>query len=279
MTILVVGLGLIGGSLAKALAQYTGHEIWGLDRDELAVQAALAEGTLARGASLEDLSAADLTFVCLHPRDTIRFLTGYAGCFRTGAMVADVCGVKSAVVEAAHPALKAAGVRYVGCHPMAGREFSGFAYAQADLFQGASFIMTPVEGTDPEAERMLEHLARAVGFGKVVRTTPQHHDRVIAFSSQLAHVVSSAFVKSPTLQDRGGFSAGSFQDMTRVARMNAGMWTELFLANAPALGEELDLLIHSLTEYRQVLAAGDEAGLHALLEEGNRLKIASERSQ
>ena len=279
MTILVVGLGLIGGSLAKALAQCTGHEIWGLDRDSLAVQAALEEGTLARGASLEDLGAADVTLVCLHPRDTIHFLTGHAGRFRPGALVADVCGVKSAVVEAAHTVLQAAGVRYVGCHPMAGREFSGFAYAQADLFQGASFIMTPVEGTDPEAERVLEHLARAVGFGQVVRTTPQHHDRVIAFSSQLAHVVSSAFVKSPMLQDRSGFSAGSFQDMTRVARMNAGMWTELFLANAPALGEELDHLIHALTEYREALAAGDEAGLHALLEEGNRLKIASERSQ
>ena len=278
MTILVVGLGLIGGSLAKALARCTGHEIWGLDRDEVAAQAALEEGTLARIAGAGDLGAADLTLVCLHPRDTIRFLTDHAGDFKPGSIAADVCGVKTAVVEVAHPALQAAGVRYVGCHPMAGREFSGFAYAQADLFQGASFIMTPVEGTDPEAERTLEHLARAVGFGQVVRTTPQHHDRVIAFSSQLAHVVSSAFVKSPMLQDKSGFSAGSFQDMTRVARMNAGMWTELFLANAPALGEELDHLIRSLTEYREALASGDEAGLRALREEGNRLKIASERS-
>jgi len=277
MKILVAGLGLIGGSLAKALSQYTDHEIWGLDQDAGAVTAALEEGTISRRAGKADLHEADLTWVCLHPRATNNFLKEHADDFRPGAVVVDVCGVKTSVVYPAHEALSARGVRFVGCHPMAGREYSGFAYASADLFQGASFIMTPVEGTDAEATNMLDGLVRALGFGKVVRTTPEHHDRVIAFSSQLAHVVSNAFVKSPMLQDRSGFSAGSFQDLTRVARMNAGMWTELFLANAPALELELNHIIDSLTQYRDALAAGDEDHLYDLLEEGNRLKIASEK--
>ena len=272
---LVVGLGLIGGSLAKALSGQAGQEVWGIDTSRKTLDAALAEDAITKAADISDLGSADITWVCLHPRQARDFMIDHTACFKTNSIVTDVCGVKEYLVYPAHQARQARDVRYVGSHPMAGREFSGYAYAQGDLFKGASFILTPIEGTDHEAVDCLRKLADIIGFGQVVVTTPEHHDQVIAFSSQLAHVVSNAYVKSPMLQDEGGFSAGSFQDMTRVARLNADMWTDLFLTNGPALCRELDGLIDHLRQYREAIAQGDNENLHRLLEEGNALKLKS----
>ncbi|MGI5896571.1 MAG: prephenate dehydrogenase [Oscillospiraceae bacterium] len=272
MNIAVIGLGLIGASFCKALTVKTGHRIFGIDIQPETVQKAEKLGMIERGIAPSELVAMDLTIVALYPEDTIRFLLEHAGQFRRGSIVIDACGVKAKVVRAVEPAMMDAGVRYVGAHPMAGREFSGIDYATADLYSGASFILTPTKYTDPAAIEILSALALELGFGKTVVATPEEHDRVIAYTSQLAHVVSNAYIKSPTLKQESGFSAGSFKDLTRVAKCNPGMWTSLFLDNREALLDEIDTILQHLAEYRQALADKDADALFSLLKDGNDRK-------
>ena len=275
MQIAVVGLGLIGGSFCKSIKKYTSHTCWGLDEDEFILQQADMEGAIDGVITAQQLGQADLIIVCLHPQTAIDFLLRYKEQFRPGSVVMDTCGVKQAIVDAVEGPLKERGVHFLGAHPMAGREFSGYDHALADLYQGASFIVTPGENLPPEVLAMVEELAKALGFAQVVKTTPEIHDQTIAFTSQLAHVVSNAYIKSPTLQNESGFSAGSFLDLTRVAKLNEKMWTELFLMNKEALLFELDNLIGHLEEYRQTLAEGDQRTLQQLLKDGRLLKEES----
>ncbi|PWL72559.1 MAG: prephenate dehydrogenase/arogenate dehydrogenase family protein [Clostridiales bacterium] len=272
MNIAVVGLGLIGASFCKALTVKTGHRIFGIDIQPETVQKAEKLGMIECGIDSSELKSMDLTIIALYPEDAIRFLMEHTGQFRRGSIVIDVCGVKAKVVRAVEPAMMDAGVRYVGAHPMAGREFSGIDYATADLYSGASFILTPTEQTDPAAVEILSALALELGFRKTVVATPEEHDQVIAYTSQLAHVVSNAYIKSPTLKQENGFSAGSFKDLTRVAKCNPGMWTSLFLDNRDALLAELDTILLHLTEYRQALANEDADTLFSLLKDGNDRK-------
>ena len=199
--------------------------------------------------------------------------------FKKGGIVIDSCGVKTSIVEAVEAPLKEEGVVFIGCHPMAGREFSGFAYSVDNLFERASFIMTPSDDTAAKTVREISQLAYEIGFAKVVTSTTEEHDRIIAFTSQLAHVVSSAYVKSPSLLKQAGFSAGSFKDLTRVAKLNENMWTELFLMNKQPLVDELDCIIARLTEYRDAINAGDADGLRELLKAGRELKELSNNQQ
>lgn len=277
MKIQVVGLGLMGGSLCKAIRRYTDHTVLGMDLDEKTLEKALEQGAIHEIGTAETLSEADLAIVCLYPEGTIRFLLDNGERFRKGGLVCDICGVKSAVVKAASGPLNRLGVRFVGCHPMAGREFSGFDYARADLFDGASFILTPDEHTDPSAVAELEAFARSIGFGQTVTASPEEHDRIIAATSQLAHVVSNAYMKSPTLQKEAGFSAGSYLDLTRVAKLNEEMWTSLFLLNREALLYEVDTIMEHLSQYRDALNRQDAPGLRELLKEGRLLKEADSR--
>lgn len=275
MTIAVVGLGLIGGSLCKAIKARTAHTCLGLDTDSQTVKQAVKDGAIDRAIDETGLADADLSIVALHPKQTIAFLLSHARQFAPGSMVMDVCGVKRAVVDAVQKPLSDAGVTFIGAHPMAGREFSGFSHAQADLFQNASLILTPDESTPEEALQTIRALASDLGFSRVVRATPDEHDRVIAFTSQLAHVVSSAYIKSPSQQKQRGFSAGSYQDMTRVAYLNEDMWTDLFLMNRGPLVFELDNIIARLTEYRDAILEDDHPRLHALLRDGRQQKEKS----
>ena len=190
----------------------------------------------------------------------------------------DVCGVKAEIVKELHPAAQAAGIRYVGTHPMAGSEFSGFAHASAHLFDRASFIVTPIDETHPQALETVVSLATSMGFARIVTSTPQEHDRIIAFTSQLAHVVSSAYIKSSTLPKQSGFSAGSFQDLTRVAKLNEDMWTSLFFFNRQPLLEELSELIGHLEEFKTALQNEDREGMRSLLRDGRIRKEQSSRS-
>ena len=272
MTVLVVGLGLIGGSFCRCMKKHTDHIVWGLDTNNDTLQHVLGDQVIDRAAEPDDLAVADLVLVCLYPGDTVEFVLRHANRFRKNGIVADACGVKTAVVSAVEPALNARGVRFVGTHPMAGREFSGYAYSRADLFTGASFIVTPTASTCGEAVAVLSQFALSLGFGKVVTASPEEHDRTIAFTSQLAHVVSNAYVKSPTLLRQAGFSAGSFQDLTRVAKLNEGMWSELFLHNRDALLYELDNIIAHLGEYRDALQKDDGPRLRELLRDGRERK-------
>ncbi len=274
MNIIVVGLGLIGGSFCKAIAKYAPeHTCWGMDTDQKTIRQALEQGAIQKEATPQDLHLADLTIVCLHPRQTIAFLREHLQSFAKGSIVTDSCGIKEAVMSL-QPDYLAAGVFFVGAHPMAGREFSGYAYAQENLYQNASFIVTP--GNAPgQAVEQVEALALQLGFGKVVETTAQEHDQIIAYTSQLAHIVSNAYVKSPSLLKERGFSAGSFLDLTRVAKLNEDMWTDLFILNNRPLLEELDTIISHLNQYRNALAAENSEHLKVLLREGRVRKEQS----
>lgn len=274
MKIAVVGLGLIGGSFCKAIKAYTDHICLGVGRDlnSKSVQMALHDDAIDKAIIPEELGEADLSIICLHPQGIIRFIKENLQYFRPGSIVIDAGGVKESIVKEVEHLLQERGVIFIGCHPMAGREFSGYAYSLPDLYKGASIIFTPSEQVPDEAKKTVEQLARDLKFGRVVYTTPQEHDRVIAFTSQLAHVVSSAYIKSPTMRNESGFSAGSFKDLTRVAKLNEDMWTELFLMNQDALLFEVDTIIQSLQEYRDALAAADEEGMRSLLRDGRLLK-------
>lgn len=275
MKIIVVGLGLIGGSFCKAISAKTNHICCGIDRNPETIRAALKDGAIQKEATRQDLSDADLTLVCLHPEQTIAFILEHAKDFKPGSIVSDVCGVKQAVLDAVSEPLKKCGVFYIGTHPMAGREFSGYEYSLATLFHRASFILVRGEAPYPPQEAALKQLADDLGFEKTVISTAQEHDRIIAYTSQLAHIVSNAYVKSPTLHKRVGFSAGSFLDLTRVAKLNESMWTSLFLLNREPLLYEIDQIMEHLEQYRTALKDGDADTLKALLKAGRELKEES----
>lgn len=274
MQIAVVGLGLIGGSFCKAIKAYTHHTCLGVGRDlnSKSVQMALHADAIDKAIIPEQLGAADLSIICLHPQGIIDFILENQQYFRPGSIVIDAGGVKESIVKAVQDVLAARGVIFIGCHPMAGREFSGFAYSQADLYKGASMIFTPVGEIPEEKKKTVEQLMLELKFGRIVYTTPEKHDQTIAFTSQLAHVVSSAYIKSPTVKEESGFSAGSFRDLTRVAKLNEDMWTELFLMNQPALLYEIDTIMAALAEYRDALADGDGERMRSLLRDGRILK-------
>ena len=275
MKVAVVGLGLIGGSICKALKKHTSHTVFGIDTNPDTVRQALDGGAVDSIITPQELGQADLTFLCLYPQAIIDFANDYADVFAPDSIVLDVCGVKADIMAAVTPVLKARGVTFIGTHPMAGREFSGFAYSTAELFDGASFILTPAEGTPQHAIFVVQMLAEQLKFGKIVTATPQDHDRIIAFTSQLAHVVSNAYVKSPSLHLQKGFSAGSFLDLTRVAKLNEDMWSSLFMFNRAPLLFELDTIIHKLTEYKTALEQSDVETLRSLLRDGRILKEES----
>lgn len=274
MKITVVGLGLIGGSFCKALKKYTRHEVFGMDSDESVIEKAVSCGAVDRKA--ETLSESDLTIICLYPETACRFLREHASEFKKGSIVADACGIKAPVVSTGEKALSPFGVSFVGGHPMAGREFSGFGASVPDLFKNASFLITKTPNTNPEAVGIITKIMYGLGFNRVIETTPEEHDRVIAYTSQLAHVVSAAYVKSPTLEKERGFSAGSFQDMTRVARLNEEMWTSLFLENRAPLLEETRELIKNLQKLEKFLDEKDSDGLKAYLKDSRERKEKSD---
>lgn len=272
MVIAIVGLGLIGASFAKAFQKAGEYTVLGIDKNRNVSQKALAQGIVHNIIEPEMLSKADLTLIALYPEDAILFLLRYQNFFKKGSIVVDTCGIKAKVVHAVDLPMKQAGIRYLGTHPMAGREFSGIDYSLSDLYKGASFIITPTCHSDPEAVKTLSDLMLKIGFGKVVTATPEEHDQIIAYTSQLAHVVSNAYVKSPSLKLEKGFSAGSFKDLTRVAKCNPQMWTSLFLDNKDALLSEIDCIIARLSEYRAALHEENSSYLQSLLQDGNDLK-------
>lgn len=275
MNIAVVGLGLIGGSICKALKQNTFHNIMGIDTDKETIAKALEQNAIDEEITPDRLNEASLTIICLYPEAIVDFVKQNADNFKKGTIVADTCGIKEYVVENCTPILEERGVYFVGTHPMAGREFSGFDYSLPDLYKGASYIITPTENTPSLAVDLLSTLASSMGFGKVVISTPEKHDKVIAYTSQLAHVVSNTYVKSPSLLDFNGFSAGSFQDLTRVAKLNEYMWSSLFMCNKKALLEEIDCFIEHFTQYKIAMEKDDIDALRELLKDGRILKEKS----
>ena len=270
MDIGFIGCGLIGGSLIKSLDKNAAHNIHFFDIDPETMKK-VENTTHARFIkSMSELKNLDVVFVCLHPAKTIEFIKSNVSNFKKGAIVSDVCGVKQSIADAIENLLIENGINYVGTHPMAGREFSGFDYAVDNLFENAYFIIAePKNNADISP---LKQIAKDCRFKSIVVTTAKKHDEIIAFTSQLAHVVSNAYIKSPTALLQCGFSAGSFLDMTRVAYLNENMWTELFMMNKESLCTEIQTIINHLGEYKTAMENGDKEKLKSLLKDGRELK-------
>ncbi len=279
MNIGIVGLGLIGGSLAKALRQKTDHHLLGFDQDQAVLDRALAEGVVAEALTDDALPRCDILLLAMRPQAIIQCLTDHAPRLSRHTVVLDCAGTKAKVCTAGQALSRQWGFTFVGGHPMAGTEKMGYAASRPNLFDGASMLVVPGEDYPPRVRTMVEELCREIGFGGVKYTTAQEHDRTIAYTSQLAHVVSSAYIKSPTAQNYVGFSAGSFKDMTRVAFLNEPMWTELFLENRENLLWELRELQGHLSDYIQALEANDWDALEGLLREGRTLKVLSDNRE
>ena len=254
MTVGIRGMGLIGGSFEKAF-RAAGHDVLNL-----------------RDASPADVGSCSLVIVCLPPRMVAPWIRDHASDFADGAFVTDAAGVKGVVCRDLADVARGARWTYIGGHPMAGKEVSGYANSDAALFRGASMVLTPYEWTQPAAVERLKELLAPVGFGRFVVTDPTRHDEMIAYTSQLAHVVSSAYVRDPLAASHVGFSAGSYQDMTRVATVDPDIWTDLFLANREPLDAVLGRLIARLGEYREASRSGDASRLRALLAAGRAAK-------
>ena len=275
MIVGIVGLGLIGGSMAKSIKNRTAHTVYGADLNAETMTMARMCGAMDAPLTAENLPQCDLVLVAIRPGAAVEWVRQNAEHISKSAILVDLCGVKRTVVKAITPIAAEHGFAYIGGHPMAGRERGGFTAATDDLYVGASMILTPDERTDMQLLETLKAFFLDLGFAGLTFSTPEEHDRIIAFTSQLAHIVSSAYVKSPEAQKRRGFSAGSFQDMTRVARLDEDMWTELFLDDADYLTGELEVLVGHLTEYLDALKARDSARLRALLKEGRELKATA----
>lgn len=273
MKIGIVGLGLIGGSIAKAIKQNTGHEVFGTDLQESVILKAQLLEAIDGKLSGDMIGDCDYVILALYPGATVEYMKKHGNGIKEGAVVIDCCGVKSAVCSEIYPIASNQGFSYVGGHPMAGIEFSGFEHSQKTLFKHASMILTPQTDMSIQEMDRLKKFWLSLGFSHVQLSTPEEHDQIIAFTSQLAHVVSSAYVKSPTSLRHKGFSAGSYKDLSRVAKLNETMWTELFLLNRENLTAEIDGMIERLQQYRDAINEGNEKDLWALLHEGTERKV------
>ena len=279
MTIAIVGLGLIGGSLGRAICSKTSDRVYAFDIDEKSMSTGRLLSAYHERLTDKNVGEMDVIIFSLYPDVLERELDSYCNKLKNGCLVVDLCGNKRRVVNQMQGlAEKYPHLEFISAHPMAGREFSGVSHSTTTLFDRASMILVPVKA-DIRTVKWLKEYSLALGFGKVVMSTAQEHDRIIAFTSQLAHLVSSAYVKSDQAQKSGGFSAGSFRDMTRVAKLSPEMWAELTLDNADHLTAELDKFIKHLQEYRDALSSGDKEQLVKLLEDGNRIKIDVEKTR
>ena len=274
----VVGLGLIGGSIARAMAR-GGHEVYAFDLNA-DIETFAAIETTAGTLTDELVPTCELIVLACYPKACVDWLREHADLVSPDAIVIDTGGVKRSICEPCFEIAREAGITFVGCHPMAGTQFSGYAHSRANMFEGAPMVVCPapeVRGVECLAlVDRLEGLLSPCGFEKFTVTTPERHDEVIAYTSQLAHVVSNAYVKSPTLALRQGFAAGSYRDLTRVARLNPRMWCELFLDDADNLSREISTLIDALEQYKGALEDRDAERLTELLAEGDRIKRADE---
>ena len=274
MKIGIVGLGLIGGSLAMSIRKHTEHTVFGYDIDPEVMLRAKAVDAIHDDLTGDMLPGMDIVLVALFPQLCADWIIAHADAFGPKALVIDCAGIKRFVCNQVEPVAAKHSWTYIGGHPMAGREFSGFASARANLFENASMILCPAPEVGIEQREAAKAFFLESGFKSVRFCTPAAHDQMIAYTSQLAHIVSGAYVKNPLSKDHKGFSAGSFLDMTRVARMNEVMWTELFLENNDLLLPAVDDLIMRLNQYRDALASADPEVLMPVLREGRIAKEA-----
>ncbi len=270
-TVGIVGLGLIGGSMAGAY-KAAGWTVLGADRDKTTLGYAKLADIITDELTDVNIAKCDLLMLALYPQATIKWLNENAEKISRSTTVIDLCGIKQSVCEVGFRKAEEHGFLFVGGHPMAGTQFSGIKYSRSNLFKGAPMVLVPNDLHNEELIKKVKDMLAPAGFGRFSVTTAKDHDRMIAFTSQLAHVVSNAYIKSPTAECHGGFSAGSYKDMTRVAWLNEEMWTQLFLENGEALNFELDTIINALTQYRDAISANDADRLKGLLRDGRIAK-------
>ena len=271
MTVGILGLGRIGGRLARAYSM-AGHTVFAADKDESILAFAQLAGAVDAPLTPENLGSCELILLAIYPEGSAAWLAENACHISQEALVMDCCGVKQLICEKCFPLAQQFGFTYVGGHPMAGTQFSGFKHSRADLFRGEPMVLVPPRFDDIDLLERAKDALAPCGFGSFSVTTARDHDRMIAFTSQMPHIISNAFIKSPTALEHKGFSAGSYKDLTRVAWLNPGMWAELFLENREFVLSELDTLIAALGTYRDAVAADDSETLIALLDEGKRRK-------
>ena len=276
MNIGVVGLGLIGGSLAKSAKKNTKYKVYGYDLDSKVIESAVSEGSIDGELTEKRLSTCDYVFIPLYPEAVVEYVKRNADNFKDGAIVIDCAGVKRSVCDECFGIAEKSNFSFVGGHPMAGTQFSGFENSKDTMFYNAPFVLTPKENEDILILANAREVIMSLGFGRVSVMTPQKHDKLIAFTSQLAHVVSNAYVKSPSALERKGVSAGSYKDLTRVAYLNENMWTELFMENKDNLIFELDNIIAELQKYSDAMKSDDPETLRQLLKDGKEMKLKAD---
>ena len=271
MKVGILGLGLIGGSLARAYS-IAGHSVLAQERDASILSFAMLAGAVDGELNDEAIPSCDLILLAIYPDGSARWLEEHAHQISRETLVMDCCGVKDEICRRCFPLARRFGFTFVGGHPMAGSHFSGFKYSRASLFRGAPMVLVPPVFDDMELLSRVKDALSPCEFGSFSVTTAQDHDRMIAFTSQMPHILSNAYIKSPTALEHKGFSAGSYKDLTRVAWLNPQMWAELFLENRENVLRELDYYIESLRAYQEAIRQEDLGTLTALLEEGKRRK-------
>ncbi len=273
MKIGIVGLGLMGASFGRALHKTTNHTVYGCDINENVTLKAELLSAIDKPLTIENVGELDMLVISVYPRNFKEVAEKYLPYLKKGAILLDFCGNKRNILSCMQLlSEKYKDVVFIGGHPMAGREFSGIDHSQATLFNKASMILVPL-GDDIFIKSELKQLFLSIGFEKVVITDAKTHDKNIAYTSQLCHIVSNAFIKSPTAIEHFGFSAGSYKDMTRVARMNSEMWTQLVFDNGDFVLQELDTLIENLGQYKKAIKDKNEKELNRLFNEGNSRKL------
>ncbi len=271
MNVGILGLGLIGGSLARAYAK-AGHTVYACEKDESMLAFAQLAGAVNGELDKETVPQCELILLAIYADGSACWLEEHASLISPSALVIDCCGIKEAICSRCFPLAEQHRFTFMGGHPMAGSHNSGFKYSRSNLFQGAPMVLVPPRFDDPELLQRAKDALEPCKFGSFSVTTASEHDKVIAFTSQMPHIVSNAYIKSPTALQHTGFSAGSYKDLTRVAWLNPQMWAELFLSNKDNILFELDTYIDSLKAYKEAISNNDEHALIALLDEGRRRK-------
>ena len=271
MKIVISGLGIIGGSYAKAIKKYTDHTVIGINRSKKPIEMALECGAIDREGTVEDLKDADMLIIGTYPKYAVEFIRENGKYINKDCIVTDTSGIKTAICYDMVRLSEEFGFTFVGTHPMAGKETNGFESSDADLFQNASCIIVPCKA-NKKAIQTVTAFVRSIGFTQTPIVTPKVHDRMIAFTSQVPHALACAYVLSPLCKNHKGFSAGSYRDVSRVAKINAEMWTELFLENKDPLVSELDTLLDNLYRLRNSIANNDSQSIYEQLMEGRKVK-------
>jgi len=271
MIVGILGLGLIGGSLARAYAK-VGHTVYACEKDESMLGFAQLAGAVHGELNRNTLPCCELILLAIYADGSAKWLEENAHLINKSALVIDCCGIKEDICSRCFPLADQFGFTFIGGHPMAGSHNSGFKYSRSNLFQGAPMVLVPPRFDDPELLQWAEDMLEPCRFGSFSVTTAQEHDKLIAFTSQMPHIASNAYIKSPTALGHKGFSAGSYKDLTRVAWLNPYMWAELFLSNKENVLFELDAYIKSLEAYKSAIINDDEEALIALLDEGRKRK-------